>query len=159
MRLNEGCDFVKNSRRIKILELISSHEIDTQDELTALLQENGFQVTQATVSRDIRELRLVKVLSDSGKYKYSSADAPKNGAISARLQTIFRESVLSYERAQNLVVIKTMPALASAACSAIDSMQFEGLVGTLAGDDTGMIILKDNAAAEKLIEVITKFLN
>lgn len=149
---------VKFLRQAKILEIIEKEEIETQDELSSRLTELGYTATQATISRDIKDLRLVKVLAASGKYKYVEAGRREDTGISGRLKTIFRESVTSFEQAQNLVVIKTMPGLAPAACSALDSIRIESVVGTIAGDDTAFLALKDAAAAEELIHTIRELL-
>lgn len=139
---------MKLQRQSKILQLIEQHDIETQVELTEYLNRCGFQATQATVSRDIKELRLVKTLAKNGKSKYTVAKGQAESGFSGKLLTIFREGVLSYDRAQNIVVIKTMPGLASAACSALDGMHVSDVVGTIAGDDTGFLVLRDNRAAE-----------
>ncbi len=139
---------MKNARQEKILEIIETMEIETQYQLIEALRSHGVNSTQATVSRDMRELRLVKELSENGGYKYV---APMDNAIhnySDRLKTIFRECVTSVSCAQNLVVIKTLPGLAPAACSAIDAMDIKELVGSLAGDDTGFLAMTDNTAAQ-----------
>lgn len=145
---------MKFQRQSKILEIIQATDVVTQEELSALLQEAGFRTTQATISRDIKELRLVKVLSGDNKYKYTVSSA--NGEIthSGRLRTIFHEGVTSCESAQNILVLKTLPGLASAACAALDGMNFPSLVGTLAGDDTALLVLRDNASAEDLLFII-----
>ncbi len=138
---------MKSYRQEKILEIITTQEIETQNQLIEALAKEGLSSTQATLSRDIRELRLVKELGANGKHKYVS---PAEGGVmnyAERLRTIFRESVTSLACAQNIVVIKTLPGLASAACSAIDGMGAASVVGTLAGDDTGILIMKDTAAA------------
>ena len=139
---------MKNARQEKILEIIAARDIETQNQLIDALREHGFNSTQATVSRDMRELRLVKELSESGRYKYAAP--PVDSVVhnySERLKTIFRECVTSVSCAQNLVVIKTLPGLAPAACSAIDAMDIKELVGSIAGDDTGFLAMTDNAAA------------
>jgi len=140
---------MKSLRQEKILEIIGAQDIETQNDLTAALKKAGIVSTQATISRDMRELGLVKEQCSNGNYRYA---APKRGAVpgySERLRTIFRESVTSIAVAQNLIVIRTLPGLASAACSAIDGMGYPGLVGTLAGDDTAFIAMSDNVVAEQ----------
>ncbi len=145
---------MKNARQKKILEIIEEREIETQNQLIAALNEYGFKSTQATVSRDMRELRLVKELSKSGGYKYA-VPAEKSGLnYTDRLRTIFRESVTSCAVAQNIVVIKTLPGLAPAACSAIDAMNLRELVGSLAGDDTAFLAMEDAAAARRFCDGI-----
>ncbi len=142
---------MKNARQKKILEIIEEREIETQNQLIAALNEYGFKSTQATVSRDMRELRLVKELSKSGGYKYAAPAENGSPNYSERLRTIFRESVTSCASAQNIVVLKPLPGLAPAACSAIDAMNIRELVGTLAGDDTAFLAMEDAAAARSFI--------
>ena len=140
---------MKNKRHAKILELISDRNVDTQEQLLALLQEEGFHVTQATISRDIKELRIIKELTSLGTYRYTTSAKELPATFSNRLNTIFRECVTGYDYAQNLVVIHTLPGLANAAASAIDAMNMSVVLGSLAGDDTVMIVMRDtNAAAQ-----------
>lgn len=134
---------MKNARQAEILRLIREFEIDTQDQLLEKLKQHGFSATQATISRDIKELRLVKELGKNG-YRYVQFERRVDGETSTRLRNIFREGVLSVDVAQNIVVLRTMPGLASGACSALDNMEVEGMVGTLAGDDTAVLIMRDN---------------
>ena len=139
---------MKSFRQEKILEIITTQEIETQNQLIEALAKEGLSSTQATLSRDIRELRLVKELGPNGKHKYVS---PAEGGVmnyAERLRTIFRESVTSLACAQNIVVMKTLPGMASAACSAIDSMAIRTIVGSLAGDDTAFLVMSDSQAAE-----------
>ncbi len=150
---------MKMQRQAKILELIEQQDIETQEQLQKALQENGFACTQATISRDIKELRIVKELGHNGTYRYALSMKETAGTFSTRLNSIFRECVTSYDHAQNLVVIKTLPGLADAACLAIDSMNLPGAVGTLAGDDTGLIIMRDNAAAAAFCAEIKSMVN
>jgi len=129
------------------MEIISSKNVETQEQLLALLQAEGFGGTQATISRDIKELRIVKELTSLGTYRYSAASNEKTGSFSSRLNAIFRECVIGFDYAQNIIVIRTLPGLASAAGSAIDSMNMHLVVGCLAGDDTVMVVMRDNNAA------------
>ena len=138
---------MRYSRQNKILELINNYEIDTQENLAAMLKENGYNVTQATVSRDIKELRIIKELTGLGTYRYSAALPEVHSPFSNRLNTIFRESVVSFDYAQNIVVIHTLPGLANAAASAVDAMKMTVILGTLAGDDTVVVIMRDSNAA------------
>lgn len=138
---------MKNQRQAKIMEIISNRNVETQEQLLSLLQQEGFRATQATISRDIKELRIVKELTNLGTYRYTTSAGESNGTFSARLNTIFRECVTSLDYAQNIIVIRTLPGLASAAASAIDSMDMNKIVGTLAGDDTVMVVVRDNNAA------------
>ena len=138
---------MKSQRQSKIMEIISANNVETQEQLRALLQKEGFRTTQATVSRDIKELRIVKELTGLGVYRYTASAEDANGTFSSRLNTIFRECVTGIDYAQNLVVIRTLPGLASAAASAIDAMNMHPIVGSLAGDDTVMVVMRDNNAA------------
>lgn len=138
---------MKNARQEKILEIIETMEIETQKQLIDALREHGFESTQATVSRDMRELGLVKDLSKGGGYKYTAPVDKTVHNYSERLKTIFRECVTSVNCAQNIIVIKTLPGHASAACLAIDSMEIKELLGSIAGDDTAFLAMTDNAAA------------
>ena len=149
---------MKSDRLAKILELIDENEIDTQEELLRRLKEAGFDVTQATVSRDIKELRLVKELTGSGGYRYALSERKTASTSDTRLRNIFKEGVISVDVAQNIVVVRTVPGLASAACSALDNMEIEGMVGTLAGDDTGILIMHDNSLAQQFSSEVHKLL-
>lgn len=140
----------KYDRHLKILELIQNSDIQTQEELVEALSLHGFEATQATVSRDIRELRIIKVLSPNGGYKYATAATDTVTDMESRLNTIFSESAVSIDHAKNLVVIKTLPGMAQAAASVIDSMQHVDLVGSIAGDDTLLLILRDDKAAQRI---------
>ena len=127
---------MKPGRQNAILEIISEKDIETQNQLMQELAARGVKSTQATLSRDIKDMRLVKELGPSGNYRYVVAAKAETTDLDMRLKKILRESLVSYDVAQNLLVIRTLPGLASAACSAFDSMEIENLVGTLAGDDT-----------------------
>ena len=138
---------MKTKRQAKILEIVSAREVETQEQLLQELQDAGFYCTQATVSRDIRELRIVKELTGVGTYRYATSSKEAGGTFSGRLNTIFRECVTGFDYAQNIVVIHTLPGLASAAGSAVDAMEMSFVLGTLAGDDTVMIVIRDTNAA------------
>ena len=138
---------MKTQRQAKIMEIISTKDIETQEQLLQSLQEAGFYSTQATISRDIKEMRIVKELTNFGTYRYTTSTKEGSHTFSARLNTIFRECITGFDYAQNMVVIKTMPGLASAAASAIDAMNMGVILGTLAGDDTVFIVMRDNNAA------------
>ena len=150
---------MKSQRQAKILEIISTRNVETQEQLLAALQEAGFRGTQATISRDIKELRIVKELTSLGTYRYSTSAGDLTGSFSARLNTIFRESVVSFDYAQNIIVVRTLPGLASAAASALDAMNLSAVVGTLAGDDTVMIVMRDNNAAAAFCGEIKNLIN
>lgn len=150
---------MKSQRQAKILEIISNKNIETQEQLLAELQAEGFRGTQATISRDIKELRIVKELTSLGSYRYTISTSDLGGSFSTRLNTIFRECVISFDYAQNIIVVRTLPGLASAAGSAIDAMNLHSIVGTLAGDDTVMIVMRDTNAAATLCGEIKSILN
>ena len=140
---------MKNARQTAILSLIEQNDIETQEELAGKLREMGIVVTQATVSRDIKELRLLKVLSSKGGYKYATADKAEHG-LSDRFVRIFVDSVLSISHAGNIIVIKTLSASANAACEAIDSMHWPEILGTMAGDNTILAIVHDEEEAARV---------
>lgn len=141
---------MKFQRQARILDLIDQQEIETQEELSEQLRALGYNTTQATVSRDIKELRLIKILSaETGKYKYAAASTEVENSFSTRLRNIFRECVTSINAAQNLVVIKTLPGLGQAAAMAIDAMRDMRVVGTLGGDDTVFVVMHDSNSAEE----------
>ena len=129
------------------MEIISNVNVETQEQLLAQLQEAGFYSTQATISRDIKELRIVKELTSFGTYRYTTTQGEVTGTFSARMNTIFRECVTHYDYAQNIVVIHTLPGLASAAGSAIDSMNMSVILGSIAGDDTVFVVMRDSNSA------------
>ena len=124
-----------------------------------LLQQEGFRCTQATISRDIKELRIVKELDSLGDYRYTTASGETGTAFSAKLNTIFRECVTGVDYAQNLIIIRTLPGLASAAGSAIDAMGMNKVVGSLAGDDTVMVVMRDNNTAAAFCGEIKTLIN
>ena len=138
---------MKSQRQAKILEIISTKNVETQEQLLAALQAEGIYATQATISRDIKELRIVKELTNLGTYRYTTSVNEVAGSFTARLNTIFKECVIGFDYAQNIIVIRTLPGLASAAGSAIDAMNMSIIVGTLAGDDTVMVVMRDHNAA------------
>lgn len=150
---------MKSQRHTKILEIISEKDIETQDQLLEALRSDGYLCTQATISRDIKELRIMKELTPMGTYRYAISNKETTGTFSNRLNSIFKECVTSLDHAQNIVVIKTLPGLASAACSAIDSMGMSFILGSLAGDDTAVIIMRDINAAIGFCAEIKKLLN
>ena len=149
---------MKSQRQAKILEIISNKNIETQEQLLAELQAEGFRGTQATISRDIKELRIVKELTSLGTYRYTTSANDLGSSFSVRLNTIFRECVISFDYAQNIIVVRTLPGLASAAGSAIDAMNLNTIVGTLAGDDTVMIVMRDTESAAALVVEIREML-
>lgn len=149
---------MKTNRQSKIIEIIQKNEVETQDELSALLEKDGFRVTQATVSRDIRELKLTKIPTAGGRQKYAViTDAPEN--LSKKYERVLREGYLSMDMAQNILVIKTVSGMASAVCAAIDAMKMREIVGSIAGDDTIMCAIRtvdDTYAVMKKIRRIVE---
>ncbi|TYP51647.1 arginine repressor [Thermosediminibacter litoriperuensis] len=141
---------MKAKRHMKIREIIREKPIETQEELAEELRKCGFNVTQATVSRDIKELRLVKVLRDNHHYCYSEPD--KSTFVSDKLVRMFRDSIVSIDSAENLVVIKTLSGTAHAAAAAIDGLNWKEIVGTVAGDDTILVVARSKPAVKDLVE-------
>lgn len=148
---------MKYSRHAKILEIIEEHEVETQEELAEYLKQNGFNVTQATVSRDIKELRLIKVLTKNGRYKYAAIKQQDN-VISDRLIKIFRDSVLGVDYSGNIVVLKTLSGAANAAAEAIDVMDLKGITGTIAGDNTIFILVSEDTDVNDIIDEFNKLI-
>jgi len=151
-------DDMRLSRQNKILEIIKTHEVETQDQLLNLLRDSGYNVTQATVSRDIRELKLVKGQGKDGKYRYTAGNYD-NRPISDRFIKIFRETTLSYACAQNLIVVKTLPGCAGAAGEAIDTLSLEHMVGSVCGDNTMLVIVDDEKNVPYITAEFDKVLN
>lgn len=141
---------MRYARQNKILELIEKYEVETQDKLVSLLKEYGYDITQATISRDIKELHLIKTLSSTGKYKYAAA-MNIDGPISDRFVNIFRETIKSVEASAQLVVVKTLSGCAAAAGEAIDSLGFPHVIGSVAGDNTLLIILDSEKNTPKFL--------
>ena len=138
---------MKSQRQAKIMEIISTTNVETQEQLLQELQAAGFTSTQATISRDIKDLRIVKELTSFGTYRYTTAVREMPGTFSNRLNTIFRECVTGIDYAQNLIVVHTLPGLANGAATALDAMNLSVVLGTIAGDDTVFIVMRDNNAA------------
>lgn len=148
---------MKTRRQAAILDLISENAIETQEELLNRLKEKGYNVTQATVSRDIKELRLLKTLSNDGKYRYTSYSKSISDA-NQNINGFINRSVISVKAAHNMVVIKTLAGMANAICASIDSVDFKGVLGTIAGDDTIFIVCADNEKAVDFVFEIKKYL-
>ncbi len=145
---------MKSQRQSQILEIISTRDVETQEQLLDALRTAGFSSTQATISRDIRELHIVKELTKFGTYRYTTGSDEVSSSFSSRLNAIFKECVTGYDYAQNMVVMHTIPGLAAAAASSIDAMGMSFVLGTIAGDDTVFIVMRDqNAAAAFCSEV------
>ncbi|MCL2226995.1 MAG: arginine repressor [Oscillospiraceae bacterium] len=149
---------MKRERQDAILKIIAEKDVDTQNQLIVELANVGIESTQATVSRDIKELHLVKELTPMGNYRYVAGSRADSQNHTERLKSIFKESVTSYASAQNMVVIKTLPGLAPAACGAIDAMGIKSLVGSIAGDDTGFLAMSDVVSAERFCKEIEDML-
>ena len=149
---------MKKGRHSLIVDLIQRKPISTQEELLQELRAMGYSVTQATVSRDIKDLKLIKILSDNGKYIYALSSAQKTD-IGSSLDSLFSTSVLSVENAQNIVVIKTLSGAANAVCAALDSMESSAAVGTIAGDDTIFAACRSSEAALDLCAELKRYLN
>ena len=142
---------MKNARQTAILSIIEQIDIETQEELAGKLRDMGIVVTQATVSRDIKELRLLKVLSGSGGYKYATADKAEHG-LSERFVRMFKDSVLSVSSAGNIVVLKTLSGSANVAGEAIDSMRLPEILGTMAGDNTVFAVVRNETDAAETVK-------
>ena len=148
---------LRSARHAKILEIISHKEIETQEELCAELNRLNYVVTQATISRDIRDLHLFKVAGIEKKYRYAYI---KDGEseISPKMKSLFRDCVIGVKEAQNLVVVKTLTGNGANAGAVVDKLNYEEVVGSVAGDDTLLIVCKDNDSALKVVEKITEFM-
>lgn len=148
---------MKYNRHARILDIIEKHDIVTQDELAEKLREHGMDVTQATISRDIKELRLVKVMDSNGKTKYKAINNDP-GVLSEKLLTVLKGGYVSSDYANNILVVKTLPGMAPAIASVIDSLGWMAVVGTIAGDDTIMVVTRAERIAEELQEKILQLL-
>lgn len=148
---------MKPGRHEKIIELVNDFDINTQEELLIRLNDAGFKVTQATVSRDIKELRISKTLAPNGKYRYTtgrrSANDNKNG-----FESLFSSSAISVDSAENILVVKTMSGMAQAVCASLDNLEIENIVGTIAGDDTIFIVLRSKEAVEHMVQNLKNLL-
>lgn len=149
---------MKNDRQAKILEIIKGEAIETQEQLQQRLSAMGIACTQATISRDIKQLHLIKEPIGQGKYRYAISIQRNRLNIADKLRTIFRESIVSVDYAQNMVVLKTMSGLANAAAAALDSMRISYVVGSLAGDDTVLLVLRDVDSARSFCDEIHEML-
>lgn len=147
----------RNARQAKILEIIGRSEIETQEELCAELNKLNFNVTQATVSRDIKDLRLYKVAGSVKKYKYACLDGEK-AELSPRMLNLFRECVLSINYANNLIVIKAMRGNGQGGGSFVDSLQIDEIIGSVAGDDTVLVIVDSNEHTPMVADKLKEYL-
>ncbi|MCT4661281.1 MAG: arginine repressor [Tissierellales bacterium] len=147
----------KYARQEKILKIIRDHDVETQEDLTKYLRELGIDITQATISRDIKELGLVKVMGKNGKYRYASFQNAGDGA-TERLMKIFGSSIVSITPAGHLLVIKTIPGAAQVSASAVDALGIEEIIGTIAGDDTIFIAINDKTRMNYILDIFYKLI-
>ena len=148
---------MKLSRQTKIVEIIRKYNVETQEELVEYLQSAGFIVTQATISRDIKELRLTKIPTEDGRFKYAfhqGDDTVKN----EKFVRVFRDAFVSMEKAQNILVIKTVSGMAMAAAAALDSLEIEGMVGCIAGDDTIMCAIRTSEETNDVMKELEELI-
>ena len=150
---------MKNDRQNHLLQIISEENIETQEQLLERLLSRGIKSTQATISRDIKELHLIKEPAGQGRYRYAVSAHRTKLNFADRLSTIFRQSMLGADCAQNIVVVKTMPGLAQGAASALDGMNIADMVGSLAGDDTVMIVMRDAESAVAFVSELREMLH
>ena len=149
---------MKRARQAEILNVIRMMDVETQEQLLAELKLRGFTTTQATISRDIKQMHLIKEPVGHGVYKYAVSGNRTKLNFAEKLRTIFRQSITSIDSAQNIVVVKTMPGLASAACAALDDMDITFMLGSLAGDDTAFLVMRDTESAASFCEEIKEML-
>lgn len=149
---------MKVGRQSKIIELINKHDIETQEELADLLNNSGYNVTQATISRDIRELKLTKVAVDDGKQKYIVLNNTETG-LSEKFVRVLRDGFISMDMAQNIIVIKTVSGMAMAVAAALDALHIQGIMGCIAGDDTLMCVIKTADETIAVMEKMNKLIN
>ena len=149
---------MKNNRQTMILDIIAKENVETQEQLLEHLRQRGITSTQATISRDIKQLHLVKEPAGHGAYKYAVSNTRARLNVADKLRTIFHESITSVESAQNIVVFKTLSGLAGGACEALDHMDVNGMRGTLAGENTVFVVMKDTASAETFCQEIREML-
>lgn len=149
---------MKIGRHTKIIELINNYDIETQEELADLLEDAGYHVTQATISRDIRELKLTKVSTEQGHQKYIILKNQESG-LNEKYVRVLRDGFESMDIAQNIIVIKTISGMAMAVAAALDALNFDGIVGCIAGDDTIMCAIRSNEEAIKVMEKLNRLLH
>lgn len=148
---------MKSGRHARIIDIIAEQPIETQDELLTILKSEGYKATQATISRDIKDLRLVKTLGSDGKYRYVTAELNTTN-LQSGFSSLFGTAVVSIDRAENLVVIKTLSGMAQAICASIDSINYSSVVGTIAGDDTIFIACRSKELAAELADELKKLI-
>ncbi len=147
---------MKTKRHLKILELVRRHDVETQDALAELLIEEGYEVTQATISRDIKQLRLTKSATQDGRYVYAVSESDDTETSTGKALGILRDTIKKIDVAQNILVVKTYPGMAQAAAAALDSLNYKEIVGSIAGDDTVMLIFRENHIASEFMEKLMK---
>lgn len=147
----------KSERQAKILEIISENAVSTQDEIVRILNDSGYNVTQATTSRDLQELRITKLMLPDGTYKYAAAKLPEIN-ISEKMNAVFSQCLVSVDYAMNIVVAKTFTGAAQAVAAAIDSFVWDEIVGSIAGDDTIMIVVRNEKSAKQLAVKLSRFI-
>ncbi len=148
---------MKNRRQEKILELISKYEIETHDEMISRLRDDGYNVTQATISRDMRELKLTKVLTARGTYKYTVNNS-RNHSNNVKFNNAVVDSIVSVDYAGNNIVLKTYPGLAQAVASSVDALNMNNILGCVGGDDTIIIVTRDEEASKEISEKIKELI-
>ena len=149
---------MKTKRQTKMLELIKKHDIETQEELSDYLQKEGYQVTQATVSRDIREMKLTKIATEKGRQKYAVITG-NDTEVTERLTRVFKEAVLKMDYAQNMIVVKTLDGMGMGVAVALDNMQNSEILGTIAGDDTVFCVVRTHNQAAVIIEKLYRIIH
>lgn len=149
---------MKIARHAKIIEIIQSKEVETQEQLAEQLRSKGFDITQATVSRDIKELKLIKVMNSHGTHKYATI-SPEDSFLSNKLVNIFCQTVLYVDHVDKFIVLKTIAGAAPAAAEALDSLKFNGIVGTIAGDNTVFILARQEEDTKEIVQKIKKMIN
>ena len=147
----------KAERQLKILNIISKYDVSTQDELTELLNNAGCNVTQATTSRDLQEMRITKAVGENGKYKYLAPN-PQKKDTSDKMNAVFSQCVISCDYANNIVVVKTISGAAQACAAALDSFDHDAMLGCIAGDDTIMAVARSVDAAKELVDKLSSFI-
>ena len=149
---------MKTDRQNRILKIIAEHPVETQEELLGYLRESGIDCTQATISRDIKELHISKQADVGGVYRYAVSRQRHHRDLAEKLRTIFRESVTTVDHAGNIVVLKTMAGLGSAAAAAVDSLEIQAIVGSLAGDDTVFLVMRSEKSAAEFADELREMM-
>lgn len=149
---------MKVGRQSKIIELINKNDIETQEDLADLLTKAGYNVTQATISRDIRELKLTKISVDDGKQKYIVLNNTETG-LSEKFVRVLKDGFVSMDMAQNIIIVKTVSGMAMAVAAALDALHIQGIMGCIAGDDTVMCVIKTTEETVIVMEKLNKLIN